>query len=114
MTTAPALANPRHIHKLVKLDAVAREVPRARTVRQVPDVRRIKHVAPRERLTFEAPKKLADGEVEMPWIWSVLRERVVSKLPSYEQDKRFTVVLSPVVVTMPSDTVPGVGIAGEF
>jgi hypothetical protein len=115
MATAPALASPRHLRYLVKLDeAVAREVPRTRTVRAVPDVREIQHVAPRVRLTYPAPKKLGEGEIEMPWIWQVLRERVVSRLPSYEEERRFTVVLSPVVVSTPSDTVPGLGIAGDF
>lgn len=59
--------------------------------------------------------KLAPGEVEMPWIWQALRDRVHSQLPQYhERDRALTIVLSPVVVTSPSDTVPGVGISGDF
>ena len=60
------------------------------------------------------PPRLAPGEVEMPWIWKALRARVYSQLPTYEQSQDFKIVLSPVVVTSPSDTVPGVGIAGDF
>jgi len=43
----------------------------------------------------------------------VLREQIYSRLPRHD-DERFTLVLSPVVVTSPSDTIPGVGIAGDF
>jgi hypothetical protein len=66
------------------------------------------------------PKRLAPGEVEMPWIWLTLRDRVYSRMPKYEdksdkRDKsRLEIVLSPVVVKSPSDTVPGIGIAGDF
>ena len=97
ITTAPALACPRKLRCLVQRDASAQAE------------------APRVRLTFEPTRRATvDGEVELPWIWQVLRERVVAKLPSYADDKRFTVVLSPVVVTTPSDTVPGIGVAGDF
>lgn len=65
--------------------------------------------------TAEVAPKLAPGEVEMPWIWRALRDRVHSQLPQYqERDHALTIVLSPVVVTSPSDTVPGVGISGDF
>ena len=53
--------------------------------------------------------------IEMPWIWRVLRERVYSQMPTYERSSDdLKLVLSPVVVTSPSDTVPGVGISGDF
>jgi hypothetical protein len=52
--------------------------------------------------------------VEMPWIWKSIRERVYSRLPTYEDPNELRVVLAPVVVTSPSDTVPGLGIAGDF
>jgi hypothetical protein len=56
--------------------------------------------------------------VEMPWIWRVLRQNVYARMPRYERiespDQRFTLVLSPVVVTSSLDTVPGVGIEGGF
>src|SRR4051812_10055104 len=61
------------------------------------------------------PKRLAPGEIEMPWIWQTLRERVYSRMPSYKEDRsRLEIVLAPVVVKSPSDTVPGLGIAGDF
>jgi hypothetical protein len=60
------------------------------------------------------PPRKVSGEVEMPWIWKALRARVYSRMPTYEQSHDFKIVLAPVVVTSPSDTVPGVGIAGDF
>lgn len=62
-----------------------------------------------------ARRSLPPGEIEMPWIWRVLREQVYSRMPTYEKrDESIKLVLSPVVVTSPSDTVPGVGISGDF
>jgi hypothetical protein len=53
--------------------------------------------------------------IEMPWIWRVLRDRVYSRMPTYENNNDdLKLVLAPVVVTSPSDTVPGVGISGDF
>jgi hypothetical protein len=64
-------------------------------------------------LTPSGARRAADtGEVPMPWIWQVLRDKVVSQLPRYEQ-RSFTMRLSPVAVTM-VDTVPGVGVEGRF
>jgi hypothetical protein len=66
------------------------------------------------------PKRAAPGEVVMPWIWETLRERVYSRMPKYSERSDKTdkggleIVLSPVVVKSPADTVPGIGIAGEF
>jgi hypothetical protein len=53
-------------------------------------------------------------QIDMPWIWQVLREHVYARLPRYERPKRITLVLSPVVVKSLSDTVPGVGVGGDF
>lgn len=74
--------------------------------------------APLLRLTqslreFSVPRR-APGDVEMPWIWMALRAQVYSRMPSYEQGHDFKLTLSPVVVSSPSDTVPGVGVAGDF
>lgn len=103
MTTGPALANP---HALLSI---------------VPDVHRVRASAPprelprAERLGLPAaPKRHLDGEIEMPWIWQVLRDHVYARMPRYEQPRRFALVVSPVVVTSPSDTIPGVGVAGSF
>src|SRR4051812_26546965 len=64
-------------------------------------------------LHTSSPRRDA-SEVEMPWIWQALRARVYSHMPTYEQSQDFKLVLAPVVVTSPSDTVPGIGIAGDF
>lgn len=61
----------------------------------------------------------APGAVEMPWIWVQLRRSVYTRLPRYERvdrrlDHRFSLVLSPVVVSSPQDTIPGVGVEGGF
>ncbi len=50
---------------------------------------------------------------EMPWIWRVLRREVYRRLPRHE-DPHFTLSLAPVVVDGTFDTVPGVGVAGDF
>lgn len=50
----------------------------------------------------------------MPWIWQVLVREVYGRLPSYDEDHRFTLTLAPVVVASAYDTVPGVGVEGEF
>ncbi len=59
-------------------------------------------------------RRMADDAVEMPWIWRALREQVYSNLPTYRDRNALTVTLSPVVVTSPTDTIPGLGIAGAF
>lgn len=51
--------------------------------------------------------------VEMPWVWQVLRREVYGRMPRYVEP-RFSLVLSPVVVESPQDTVPGVGLEGAF
>ena len=56
----------------------------------------------------------APGEVEMPWIWQALSTQVYSRMPTYEESHSFKIMLAPVIVTSPSDTVPGVGVAGDF
>src|SRR5262245_30583377 len=51
--------------------------------------------------------RLAPGEVEMPAIWSALRGKVYSRMPTYQKSQDFKLVLAPVVVSSPSDTIPG-------
>jgi len=103
MTAGPALANP---HALLTI------VPSARSVRLAsPPPER----APAERIVLRiARKPRLDGEIEMPWIWQVLREQVYSRMPHYDHKQRLSLVLSPVVVTSPTDTIPGLGVAGAF
>ncbi|MDQ3333955.1 MAG: hypothetical protein M4D80_02250 [Myxococcota bacterium] len=62
--------------------------------------------------TFDAPKK-TDG-IEMPWIWQALRAQVYDHMPRYHGEDDLTFTLSPVVVAGSFDTVPGIGIAGDF
>ena len=114
MTTGPALACPRHLLCVVQPGTTSpAEIARAATPVSIPDVRTVR-LAPDRDLTFgAAPAKTDPSEVEMPWIWRVLREQVHSRLPSHH-DKQFSLMLSPVVVTTPSDTIPGVGVAGDF
>ncbi|HEX5063668.1 MAG TPA: hypothetical protein VFV99_30025, partial [Kofleriaceae bacterium] len=110
MTTSRALGCPRHLQCVVQPDESAPEIARAHKAVAIPDVRSV-HVA-EDRLTLaDAPRK-AEPDA-MPWIWRVLREQIYTRLPRHD-DERFTLVLSPVVVTSPSDTIPGVGIAGNF
>lgn len=66
--------------------------------------------------THVSPRPAA---VEMPWIWVTLRDHVYARLPTYERvarrpENKFSLVLSPVVVSSPQDTVPGVGVEGGF
>jgi hypothetical protein len=51
--------------------------------------------------------------VEVPWIWRALRERFYAKMPTRHTDD-LTISLAPVVVTSPSDTIPGLGVSGNF
>lgn len=67
----------------------------------------------RSLLHTKAPHH-APGEIEMPWIWQALSTQVYSRMPTYEAHHAFKIMLAPVIVTSPSDTVPGVGIAGDF
>lgn len=65
------------------------------------------HVVPRAR------------SIEMPWVWQMLRHNVYARMPRYDRvasrtANRFSLVLSPVVVSSPMDTVPGVGVEGDF
>jgi hypothetical protein len=78
------------------------------------DVRRAVDVVSALRGPLPVTARPDPTVVEMPWIWKSIRERVYSRLPTYEDPNELRVVLAPVVVTSPSDTVPGLGIAGDF
>ena len=116
VTTAPALACPRQVLCVVAPEATPGEVAPARKSISL-DLRSVR-LAPNEHVAFDVPaepaRATADGEIEMPWIWAVLREQVHARLPRYEHDERFRLVLSPVAVSSPSDTTPGLGVAGAF
>jgi hypothetical protein len=71
------------------------------------------------RAPVQAPAHVTlDGEIEMPWIWKTLCEQVYSRMPSYEgstdASHELKIVLAPVVVKSPTDTIPGLGISGDF
>lgn len=84
-------------------------------------VARAARVAPAARVTPALEHSLATFDPRtgthhtMPWIWRVLRERVERRLPRVaEQPRGYSIVVAPVVVRGPSDTVPGIGLAGAF
>lgn len=107
-TAAPAaLACPRGARCIREATAAVEEAPPPKRPLQL----RIDHVAEPVQWTFEARPTQTDDQ--MPWIWQLLRRSVYKQLPRYRDDA-FTFVLSPVVVTGSFDTVPGVGIAGDF
>lgn len=98
----------------------AAEIARPRSMLHVA-IQQAERVASKPRLeaslkTHVVPKRPA---IEMPWIWVQLRQSVYTRLPSYEHvakrpENKFSMVMSPVVVSSPQDTVPGVGFEGEF
>ena len=76
----------------------------------VPDFTRLT----RSLMHTTTPRR-APGQVEVPWFWDALSAQVYSRLPTYKQrHDAFTLTLAPVIVTSPSDTVPGVGVSGDF
>lgn len=115
MTTTPAIACPHGAQCLVgpgrtASPELARTVSQARV--RIPNLRSAR-VVPCAHLTFEAPAKRDASEIEMPWLWRVLRDQVYAQMPNHRA-KSFTLTMAPVVVTTPSETVPGVGVAGDF
>lgn len=68
----------------------------------------------RTSLTSFEPRVVYADDIEMPELWAVVATEVKSHLPRYEDAHQFSMVLSPVVVTMPSDTTPGLGLSGDF
>jgi hypothetical protein len=124
--TAPAVACPPLDKCLVSLPSTT-QLPQVKRVSpahgDAPAVQQLHTSTPAEQPALDLTKdvqklqlkpRLAPGEVEMPAIWATLRGKVYSQMPTYQQSQGFKVVLSPVVVTSPSDTIPGLGIAGDF
>jgi hypothetical protein len=81
---------------------------------KTPDARRAVEVVSALRAPLPVLTRPDPGVVEMPWIWKSIRERVYSRMPTYEEPNEIKIVLAPVVVTSTSDTIPGLGIAGAF
>ena len=108
--------------------AETREIPRSRSMLQLAISRHESRVltartefAAADRLTasLQTHRVARKSAVEMPWIWVQLRRGVYDRMPRYERidrrpENRFSLVLSPVVVSSPQDTVPGVGVEGDF
>ena len=107
-TASPAVACPQGALCAALDDAPREEAPAPKRTLSL----RVDAIADRApwRLDAAAPHSTAD---EMPWIWQVLRREVMGRMPRYRDDS-FTFVLSPVVVAGSFDTVPGVGLAGDF
>lgn len=64
-------------------------------------------------LALRAKQPAATDASAMPWIWQVLRTEVYEAMPHYEQE-RYSLTLTPVVVAGQFDTVPGLGVGGDF
>ncbi len=60
------------------------------------------------------PAVVHTGDIEMPELWAVVASQVTERLPRYQDGVQFSMVLSPVVVTMPSESTPGIGLSGDF
>ncbi len=109
---APAEACPRTAICVMTLDTRAIEVASAPQPKKPIKLGLVVRESDRGPWRFDdAPRESATNE--MPWIWQALRQQVYVRMPRYEeQELSFT--LSPVVVTGSFDTVPGVGVAGDF
>lgn len=101
--------------------ATATEIPRPRSMLHVATanlrISEARDIRLDASLKVKVPPKSSNPE--MPWIWVTLRKSVYARLPTYEHatrrpENKFSLVLSPVVVSSPQDTVPGVGVEGGF
>lgn len=109
-------SNPSELTSVRTFETAARPVVRTvnLTMRHAVDTTADRYAPLRSSLsTFHRVVLPADA-VDMPWIWAVVASEVHSRLPRYEQADRFSMVLSPVVVTMPTESTPGVGLSGDF
>lgn len=68
----------------------------------------------RRSLTSFRPAVVHAGDIEMPELWAIVATQVTDRLPRYEDGEQFSMVLSPVVVSMPSESTPGIGLSGDF
>lgn len=68
----------------------------------------------RRSLTSFRPAVIYAEDIEMPELWAVVATTVKAQLPRYETEESFSMVLSPVVVTMPTESTPGLGLSGDF
>lgn len=106
--TGPAMSCPPLESCVTQLHSTTPSVAQAHTPEIAPDFSRLTQ-------SLLAPTlRRAPGEVEMPWIWQALSAQVYSRMPTFEERHELKIMLAPVIVTSPADTVPGVGIAGHF
>ncbi len=68
----------------------------------------------RSSLTTFEPTVHHAGDVEIPYFWAMVATEVVSHLPRYQDDDQFSMIVSPVVVSMPTESTPGLGLSGDF
>ncbi len=71
------------------------------------------HASLRRSLTSYHPQAIQAGAVEVPEIWATIAAEARSRLPRHA-NRDVSLVVSPVVVTMPSESTPGLGVSGEF
>ena len=108
-TAAPALACPRGAHCVT--DASPREEVCAP---KRPLSLRIEKIPERDPWDLRMTRPPPDAN-ELPSIWRALRERVYDRMPHVgDDDDDVTLTLAPVVVSGSFDTVPGLGVAGDF
>jgi hypothetical protein len=87
------------------------ELPRARRLR----LRLTADVARKPVLAMTPAHERKDpDEVEMPWIWQVLRGQFYNSMPTYQGNQDLRMRLALVVVAGQFDTIPGLGVTGEF
>lgn len=112
---APVQACPRGATCVITLDARALDAPAPRRPRPVPRLRAPALPARGERppWTFERAPGRDDAAHATPSIWQVLRAKVYARLPRVEQ-RALTFTVAPVVIAGPAESVPGIGLAGDF
>lgn len=68
---------------------------------------------PAMRLSFDSMPEARAIVMDMETFWSQLETSVHSQMPKVER-RTVTVTLSPVIVAGQFDTVPGVGVSGDY
>lgn len=64
-------------------------------------------------LRFSTERRTARADGELPSLWAALRTRVYAQLPT-QRSESVTLTLALVVVKGQYDTIPGLGVAGDF
>lgn len=99
-------------HEIAAISAPRIEIPRPRRI----SLRLTADVSARKPVLAMTPahERKDPNEVEMPWIWQVIRGQFYGSMPTFQGDQDLTLRLAPVVVAGQFDTIPGLGVAGEF